>query len=148
MDNAYGVPFPNIIFEDVEPFWNENTILCMSLSNSGFQGVRCGIVIANEQVTEALSNMNGIISLAPGSIGPPARLTASLKKRLAASGEEVIKPLQTKITACSRASATRLSMIDVSTSQNRKALSSYGYGLMNCQLPPWNFTNASKNAGF
>jgi len=70
VDNAYGVPFPNIIFEDVEPFWNENTILCMSLSKLGLPGVRCGIVIANEQVTEALSNMNGIISLAPGSIGP------------------------------------------------------------------------------
>lgn len=33
IDNAYGVPFPNIIFEDVEPFWNDNTILCMSYPN-------------------------------------------------------------------------------------------------------------------
>ncbi|NLS14315.1 valine--pyruvate transaminase [Vibrio sp. SM6] len=70
IDNAYGLPFPNIVFADVKPFWNENTILCMSLSKLGLPGVRCGIVIANEAVTEALSNMNGIVSLAPGSVGP------------------------------------------------------------------------------
>ncbi|WCE29757.1 valine--pyruvate transaminase [Vibrio sp. SCSIO 43137] len=70
IDNAYGTPFPNIIFEEVKPFWNENTILCMSLSKLGLPGVRCGIVIANERITQAMTNMNGIISLAPGSIGP------------------------------------------------------------------------------
>ena len=70
LDNAYGLPFPNIIFEDVKPFWNENTILCMSLSKLGLPGLRCGIVIANETITQAMANMNGIISLAPGSLGP------------------------------------------------------------------------------
>ncbi|OLQ94882.1 valine--pyruvate transaminase [Vibrio ponticus] len=70
IDNAYGLPFPNIIFEDVEPFWNDNTILCMSLSKLGLPGVRCGIVIASEAITEAMTNMNGIISLAPSSVGP------------------------------------------------------------------------------
>ncbi|WED21856.1 valine--pyruvate transaminase [Vibrio sp. JC009] len=70
IDNAYGTPFPNIIFEDVKPFWNENTILCMSLSKLGLPGVRCGIVIANEEVTQAITNMNGIVSLAPSGIGP------------------------------------------------------------------------------
>ncbi|MCG9598712.1 valine--pyruvate transaminase [Vibrio sp. Isolate25] len=70
IDNAYGLPFPNIIFEDVQPFWNENTILCMSLSKLGLPGVRCGIVIASEEVTQAMTNMNGIISLAPVSLGP------------------------------------------------------------------------------
>lgn len=70
IDNAYGTPFPNIIFEEVKPFWNENTILCMSLSKLGLPGVRCGIVIANEEVTQAMTNMNGIISLAPSGMGP------------------------------------------------------------------------------
>ncbi|NIY92876.1 valine--pyruvate transaminase [Vibrio diazotrophicus] len=92
VDNAYGVPFPNIIFEDVEPFWNENTILCMSLSKLGLPGVRCGIVIANEQVTEALSNMNGIISLAPGSIGPALAHRIIEKNDLLRLSEEVIRP--------------------------------------------------------
>ncbi|HFQ4858132.1 TPA: valine--pyruvate transaminase [Vibrio vulnificus] len=92
IDNAYGLPFPNIIFEDVEPFWNKNTILCMSLSKLGLPGVRCGIVIANEAVTQALTNMNGIISLAPGSVGPALGHYMIEKKDLLHLSSEVIKP--------------------------------------------------------
>ncbi|EPM8858701.1 valine--pyruvate transaminase [Vibrio parahaemolyticus] len=92
IDNAYGLPFPNIIFEDVEPFWNENTILCMSLSKLGLPGVRCGIVIASEEITQALSNMNGIISLAPGSVGPALANHIIAKGDLLKLSSEVIKP--------------------------------------------------------
>ncbi|HCE2075399.1 valine--pyruvate transaminase [Vibrio parahaemolyticus] len=92
IDNAYGLPFPNIIFEDVEPFWNENTILCMSLSKLGLPGVRCGIVIAREEITQALTNMNGIISLAPGSVGPALANHIIAKGDLLKLSSEVIKP--------------------------------------------------------
>ncbi|HCG7963467.1 TPA: valine--pyruvate transaminase [Vibrio parahaemolyticus] len=92
IDNAYGLPFPNIIFEDVEPFWNENTILCMSLSKLGLPGVRCGIVIASEEITQALTNMNGIISLAPGSVGPALANHIIAKDDLLKLSSEVIKP--------------------------------------------------------
>ncbi|MGR5069580.1 MULTISPECIES: valine--pyruvate transaminase [Vibrio] len=92
IDNAYGLPFPNIIFEDVEPFWNENTILCMSLSKLGLPGVRCGIVIASEEITQALTNMNGIISLAPGSVGPALANHIIGKGELLKLSSEVIKP--------------------------------------------------------
>ncbi len=92
IDNAYGVPFPNIIFEQVEPFWNDNTILCMSLSKLGLPGVRCGIVIANETVTQALANMNGIISLAPGSVGPAIAQHMIDKGDLLRLSDEVVRP--------------------------------------------------------
>ena len=92
IDNAYGLPFPNIIFEDVEPFWNENTILCMSLSKLGLPGVRCGIVIASEEITQALTNMNGIISLAPGSVGPALANHIIGKGDLLKLSSELIKP--------------------------------------------------------
>ncbi|EGQ8038093.1 valine--pyruvate transaminase [Vibrio parahaemolyticus] len=92
IDNAYGLPFPNIIFEYVEPFWNENTILCMSLSKLGLPGVRCGIVIASEEITQALTNMNGIISLAPGSVGPALANHIIAKGDLLKLSSEVIKP--------------------------------------------------------
>ncbi|CAK1783954.1 valine--pyruvate transaminase [Vibrio crassostreae] len=92
IDNAYGLPFPNIIFEDVEPFWNENTILCMSLSKLGLPGVRCGIVIASEEVTQALTNMNGIISLAPSSVGPAIANHMIENGDLLRLSSEVIKP--------------------------------------------------------
>ena len=70
IDNAYGTPFPNIIFTDVKPFWNNNTILCMSLSKLGLPGTRCGIVIGSEAVIQAMGNLSGIINLAPGGVGP------------------------------------------------------------------------------
>ncbi|QIA62072.1 valine--pyruvate transaminase [Vibrio astriarenae] len=92
IDNAYGVPFPNIIFEDVKPFWNNNTILCMSLSKLGLPGVRCGIIIANEEITQALSNMNGIISLSPGSVGPAVVKHMIDKGNLLPLSTEIIKP--------------------------------------------------------
>ncbi|WP_114787729.1 valine--pyruvate transaminase [Vibrio tetraodonis] len=92
IDNAYGLPFPNIIFEDVKPFWNENTILCMSLSKLGLPGIRCGIVIASEEITQALTNMNGIISLAPGSLGPALGYHMIENDDLLKLSTEVIKP--------------------------------------------------------
>jgi len=70
IDNAYGTPFPNIIFNQVEPFWNDNTIVCMSLSKLGLPGARTGIVIANREIIRQFSNMTAITSLAPGGIGP------------------------------------------------------------------------------
>ncbi|MCL9782984.1 valine--pyruvate transaminase [Vibrio sp. S4M6] len=92
IDNAYGVPFPGIIFEDVKPFWNENTILCKSLSKLGLPGLRCGIIIANEEITKALTNLNGVISLAPGSMGPAIANHMIQKGDLLKMSREVIKP--------------------------------------------------------
>ncbi|MDN3608619.1 valine--pyruvate transaminase [Vibrio ostreicida] len=92
IDNAYGLPFPNIIFEDVQPFWNDNTILCMSLSKLGLPGVRCGIVIANETITQAMTNMNGIISLAPGSLGPALGHHMIKNNDILRLSNQVIKP--------------------------------------------------------
>lgn len=43
----------------------------MSLSKLGLPGSRCGIIIANEKIITAISNMNGIISLAPAEWGRP-----------------------------------------------------------------------------
>ncbi|WP_409421472.1 valine--pyruvate transaminase [Pseudaeromonas sp. ZJS20] len=70
IDGAYGTPFPNIIFSEATPFWNDNTILSLSLSKLGLPGCRCGIVVANEQIIQALGNLSGIINLAPGGMGP------------------------------------------------------------------------------
>lgn len=69
IDNAYGTPFPNIIFTEAKPIWNENIILCMSLSKLGLPGLRTGIIIANERVVSAISGLNAVVSLAPGSFG-------------------------------------------------------------------------------
>ncbi|MFP1799920.1 valine--pyruvate transaminase [Lonsdalea quercina] len=92
IDNAYGVPFPGIIFSDATPLWNQNIILCMSLSKLGLPGSRCGIVIAAEEVIEAMSNMNGIINLAPGSIGPAIAHEMIQRGDLLRLSNDVVRP--------------------------------------------------------
>ncbi|MDB1120264.1 N-succinylarginine dihydrolase [Klebsiella pneumoniae] len=92
IDNAYGVPFPGIIFSDARPLWNPNIVLCMSLSKLGLPGSRCGIIIANEKIITAISNMNGIISLAPGGIGPAMMCEMIKRQDLLRLSETVIKP--------------------------------------------------------
>ena len=92
IDNAYGVPFPGIIFSEARPLWNPNTILCMSLSKLGLPGARCGIIVADESTISAIGNMNGIISLAPGSIGPAIATEMIVRGDLLRLSNEVIKP--------------------------------------------------------
>jgi valine--pyruvate aminotransferase len=92
IDSAYGAPFPDILFESVVPVWDEDVVLCMSLSKLGLPGVRTGIVIASEETIQAVSSINAIVTLANGNLGP------ALMQPLVASGElidlcqAVIKP--------------------------------------------------------
>jgi len=92
VDNAYGTPFPNIIFRDVQPFWNDNTIVCMTLSKLGLPGARTGIVIANVDIIKQFSNMTAITSLAPGSIGPVVVNQMMRDKVLLPMCDQVIRP--------------------------------------------------------
>lgn len=92
IDNAYGHPFPGAIYTDATLTWNENIILCMSLSKLGLPGLRTGIVIANKEVISAMSRINGIMILAPSSVGP-ILLTRMIKdKELLKLCRNVIKP--------------------------------------------------------
>ncbi|MFH4377266.1 hypothetical protein WAJ76_21330, partial [Acinetobacter baumannii] len=64
----------------------------MSLSKLGLPGSRCGIIIANEKIITAISNMNGIISHAPGGIGPAMMCEMIKRQVLLRLSETVIKP--------------------------------------------------------
>ncbi len=81
VDSAYGLPFPRIVFTEATPLWNDNVILCMSLSKLGLPGVRTGIIIAKEEIIAALTRMTAVLSLAVGSVGPV------LLEQFLASGE-------------------------------------------------------------
>ena len=96
IDNAYGTPFPNIIFAEATPFWNDNTILCLSLSKFGLPGARCGIVIANTDIIKAMSNLSGIMALSPGGIGPEIALPLVKTKEIIKLSDEIIKPFYQK----------------------------------------------------
>ncbi len=69
IDNAYGLPFPAAVYTDAELSWNQNTILCLSLSKLGLPGLRTGIVIANDNIIHALRQISGIMTLAPNGVG-------------------------------------------------------------------------------
>jgi len=92
IDNAYGTPFPNIIFTEVRPVWDEQIILCMSLSKLGLPGARTGIVIANPDVIGAVSAFNAISSLAPGGVGAALALELIRSGEIIRLSREVIKP--------------------------------------------------------
>jgi len=92
LDNAYGLPFPQIVFSEATPYWDDNTILCMSLSKIGLPAVRTGIVVASEEMVDAIASVNAVVSLAVSSVG------AVIARDWVASGEiirlsrEVIRP--------------------------------------------------------
>ncbi len=96
VDNAYGHPFPGAIYTDATLSWNENTILCMSLSKLGLPGLRTGIVIANKEVIAAMSRINGIMILAPNSVGPTLMTRLIKDKELLPLCNDVIKPYYQK----------------------------------------------------
>lgn len=70
IDGAYGTPFPNIIFNEVNPHWSENTVLLLSLSKLGLPGVRTGFIVASEELIQAYATANTILNLACGNVGP------------------------------------------------------------------------------
>ena len=70
VDAAYGSPFPGIQFEPGGALWNDNVVLCLSLSKLGLPGTRTGIIVANESVVEAITAFNATAALAPASTGP------------------------------------------------------------------------------
>lgn len=92
IDGAYGLPFPNMVFCDAEPYWDENTILCLSLSKLGLPGARTGIVIANEEVVGLLRGANAVSALAPGSVGAALATQLINNDKLFPLVNEVIQP--------------------------------------------------------
>ena len=83
IDSAYGLPFPGMVYIEAQPVWNDNLIVCLSLSKLGLPAIRTGIVVARPEIVRALTGMNAIMSLAPTSFG------ALLAEKLVA-GEEII----------------------------------------------------------
>lgn len=81
VDSAYGLPFPGMLYTEAKPVWNDNLVLCLSLSKLGLPAVRTGIVVAKKEIIQALTSMNAIMSLSPNSFG------AVLAQRLVSSGE-------------------------------------------------------------
>lgn len=69
IDNAYGWPFPGIVFGQAAPLWTSHTIHVMSLSKLGLPGTRTAFIVAPEPVAEAVASMVAVTGLANGNLG-------------------------------------------------------------------------------
>lgn len=92
IDNAYGTPFPDIIYSDAKPLWNENTVVCMSLSKFGLPNLRTGIVIAREEIASAIADLNGVMHLAPGGIGARMAIELVRNGEIMQMSREIVQP--------------------------------------------------------
>ena len=92
IDNAYGMPFPNIIYSQATLNWDEQIILCFSLSKIGLPGVRTGVVVANPQVVKAISSLNAIVNLAPTRFGAAIATPLLQDDRLKDLSDNHIRP--------------------------------------------------------
>jgi valine--pyruvate aminotransferase len=92
IDGAYGLPFPGILFNEAKPHWNQNTVLVLSLSKLGLPGVRTGIVVAREEIIQAFSNANTVVSLACGNFGPTIARELFKTGEILSLSRNLIKP--------------------------------------------------------
>lgn len=92
IDNAYGTPFPNIIYSDAQPVWDDNIVLCLSLSKFGLPSLRTGIVVARKEIIRVVSRMTSVFSLAPGSLGPALALDLVKSGEIIRVSKDIIKP--------------------------------------------------------
>lgn len=96
IDGAYGQPFPNLLFTPATPMWNQNTILCLSLSKLGLPALRTGIVIANQEVINAVTSTNAILSLSPNSAGSMLTLDMIKDGSILSLSDNLIRPYYQK----------------------------------------------------
>ncbi len=92
IDGAYGLPFPNIVFNDATPYWDDNTILCLSLSKIGLPGARTGIIVAHEQIVEAIGGVNAVCNLTTSGLGPALVQDLVESGEIIRIGKEFVEP--------------------------------------------------------
>jgi valine--pyruvate aminotransferase len=105
LDNAYGAPFPGIIFADANPFWDEHVVLTLSLSKIGLPGTRTGIVIGPEPIIRALGSMSAIVGLANPNIGQQIILPLLESGEILELSREVVRPFYAARCALARQAA-------------------------------------------
>ncbi len=92
IDNAYGAPFPGIIFEAATPFWRPHCILTYSLSKIGLPGTRTGIVIGPPEIIRALGSMSAIVGLSNPNLGQQIMLPLVKSGEILRLSSEVVRP--------------------------------------------------------
>lgn len=105
IDNAYGAPFPGIIFADATPFWEIHVVLTLSLSKLGLPGTRTGIVIGPPEIIRALGSMSAIAGLSNPNIGQQITLPLIKSGEILRLSREVVRPFYQEKCRLARAAA-------------------------------------------
>jgi valine--pyruvate aminotransferase len=106
IDNAYGAPFPGIIFtDDATPFWEPHVVLTYSLSKIGLPGTRTGIVIGPPELIRAVASMSAIVGLSNPGIGQQILLPLVESGEILTLSQEVIQPFYREKCALARQAA-------------------------------------------
>lgn len=92
IDNAYGWPFPGIMFSDAKPLWTDHTVHVMSLSKFGLPGTRTAFVIAPPKIAAAVSSMMAVTGLANGNFGQAITGPFIASGEITRLSREVIRP--------------------------------------------------------
>jgi valine--pyruvate aminotransferase len=96
IDNAYGTPFPDVIYTEANPVFRPHTVICMSLSKLGLPATRTGIVIANEELINAISSANAVLSLSPSNLGAALALDLIKSGEIIRVANDLIRPFYLK----------------------------------------------------
>ncbi len=92
VDNAYGHPFPDVLYTGFHPRWEEGMIFSISMSKVGLPGVRNAMIVASPEIVKALSNMNAILALANPNLGQSLLGPLLVDDTLPRLSREVIRP--------------------------------------------------------
>lgn len=92
IDNAYGWPFPGIVFSEATPLWTDQTVHVMSLSKFGLPGTRTAFVVAPAPIAKAVSSMMAVTGLANGNFGQAIAGPLIRDGRILDLSREVIRP--------------------------------------------------------
>lgn len=106
IDNAYGAPFPNIIFTEAKPFWESHVVLTYSLSKIGLPGTRTGIVIGPPEIISALGSMSAVAGLSNPNIGQQITLPLIRSGEILQLSRDVVRPFYLEKCQLARAAAT------------------------------------------
>jgi valine--pyruvate aminotransferase len=96
IDNAYGWPFPGIVFGDAAPLWTDHTIHVMSLSKLGLPGTRTAFVVAAPEIASAVSSMMAVTGLANGNLGQAIVAPLFASREITRLSREIIQPFYRK----------------------------------------------------
>lgn len=92
VDNAYGHPFPDVLYTGFHPRWEPGMIFSISMSKVGLPGVRNAMIVADKTIVKALASMNAIVSLANGNVGQALLLPLLADDTLLRMSREIIRP--------------------------------------------------------